>query len=113
METDPTVLFRQYREEAGLSQNRLSIEAGYDHSYVSRIEGGTRTPTREALKAFITSMGLLGEDKDYLLMDAFGYVTERHILASPLIIAIHNRVRTDENFERSLRSVLGIQQWKS
>lgn len=76
----PHEMFRQIREESGLSQNRLSIEAGYDHSYVSRIENNSRRPTREALERFLDAMQLTGTDNAYELMDAYGYVTDRHIL---------------------------------
>lgn len=99
--------FKECRERSGLSQNRLSIAAGYDHSYVSRIEGGSRTPTPEALNDFILAMGIEEEDEAYELFDAYGYVTDRHILASPLVVSIHNRIQEDENFEHALRSIIG------
>lgn len=103
----PNRKFKNLRKESGLSQSRLSLAAGYDHSYVSRIENGTRRPSPEALQQFIAAMGFEGEDKAYELMDAYGYVTDRHILASPLIIRINERIQTEEGFEHALRSVIG------
>lgn len=37
------------RLTAGLSQSKLAQHAGFDHSYVSRLESGARDPTREAV----------------------------------------------------------------
>lgn len=103
----PETLFKQLRTQSGFSQNRLSVKAGYDHSYVSRIESGSRKPTPEALESFIEAMGFSGEDAAYELMHAYGYVTDRHILAKPLIVKIHNRCETDENFSAALQAVVG------
>ena len=44
-------LLREYRDRRRLSQSRLAEAAGFDHSYVSRLESGTRMPTRDALSA--------------------------------------------------------------
>lgn len=103
---EPHLYFKACRVESGLSQNRLSLEAGYDHSYVSRIESDSRTPTREALSRFIDAMELEEETADQL-MDAYGYTTDRHILASPMELQIHNRIQNEEGFEIALRSVIG------
>ncbi|HLG96626.1 MAG TPA: helix-turn-helix transcriptional regulator [Bryobacteraceae bacterium] len=36
---------REFREEAGHSQERLSAECGFDRTYVSRVERGIINPT--------------------------------------------------------------------
>lgn len=100
-------LFKNIREEVGLSQSRLAMLSGYDHSYVSRIEKGSRDPTREALECFLSAMGLVGDERWYELMNAFGYVTDRHILADDLLIRVNAQRVIDPNFELSLYHLLG------
>lgn len=36
---------RQFREQAGRSQERLSAECGFDRTYISRVERGIINPT--------------------------------------------------------------------
>jgi transcriptional regulator with XRE-family HTH domain len=38
---------RYWRERQGYSQERLGVLIGGDHSYISRLESGTRMPSRE------------------------------------------------------------------
>ncbi|CAN5482352.1 hypothetical protein BH23CHL2_BH23CHL2_19370 [soil metagenome] len=61
---------RQSREEAGLSQSRLAASAGYDHSYVSRLESDSRAPTRDAVLSLSNAMGLADIERDRLLAAA-------------------------------------------
>ncbi len=61
---------RQSRENSGLSQSRLAARAGYDHSYVSRLESDTRAPTRDAVLSLGNAMGLAEVERDYLLAAA-------------------------------------------
>ncbi|MDI3340377.1 MAG: helix-turn-helix transcriptional regulator [Sphaerobacter sp.] len=69
-------LLRRYREEARISQSRLAESAGFDHSYVSRLESGNRTPTREAVLKLAEALGLAPAQCDTLLATA-GYMPER------------------------------------
>ena len=48
--TDPRLraigaVVRQFREQAGHSQERLSAECGFDRTYISRVERGIINPT--------------------------------------------------------------------
>lgn len=58
------------RERAGLSQVKLGMLAGYNHSYVSRLEGGSRMPTRDAVVNLAAAMGCDELQTDTLLMAA-------------------------------------------
>jgi transcriptional regulator with XRE-family HTH domain len=63
-------LLREYRDRSRLSQSRLAEAAGFDHSYVSRLESGTRMPTREAVIKLGEAMRLEESDRDALLAAA-------------------------------------------
>src|SRR6188472_1306018 len=39
--------FKRWREVRGVSQKRLAREMGYDASYISKIESGHQSPTRD------------------------------------------------------------------
>src|SRR5580704_9184329 len=39
------VVVRELRDQAGLSQERLSAECGFDRTYISRVERGIINPT--------------------------------------------------------------------
>lgn len=63
-------LLREYRDRRRLSQSRLAEAAGFDHSYVSRLESGTRMPTRDAVAKLAEAMGLEDGERDALLASA-------------------------------------------
>ncbi len=66
-------LLRHYRERAGLSQFRLGVAAGlHDQSFISRVEAGTRKPTRATVNALCDALGLDERDAAQLTVAA-GY----------------------------------------
>ncbi len=69
-------LLKRYREAAQLSQSRLAQRAGFDHSYVSRLESGRRAPTREAILRLAEALELTPAERDNLLAAA-GFLPER------------------------------------
>lgn len=69
-------LLKQFREVGRVSQSRLAEIAGFDHSYVSRLESGNRTPTREAVAKLADALQLTPEQRDSLLASA-GYMPQR------------------------------------
>ncbi|HUZ00398.1 MAG TPA: helix-turn-helix transcriptional regulator [Thermomicrobiaceae bacterium] len=75
-EQDFAQLLKQYRESGRVSQSRLAEIAGFDHSYVSRLESGNRTPTREAVTKLAEALGLGPGQRDSLLAAA-GYMPQR------------------------------------
>ncbi|CAN5164678.1 hypothetical protein BH23CHL1_BH23CHL1_09370 [soil metagenome] len=82
-----SVALRQSRERQRLSQSRLAAAAGFDHSYVSRLEGGTRTPTRDAVVKLGDALTLDDIETDALLAAA-GFMPARieNLLASEPVI---------------------------
>ncbi len=79
---------RRARESSGLSQSRLAARAGYDHSYVSRLESDTRSPTRDAVLGLASAMGLDEFQRDRLLASAgFLPVRVEHLLASEPVVS--------------------------
>lgn len=69
-------LLKLYRDSSRVSQSRLAEIAGFDHSYVSRLESGNRTPTREAVAKLAAALDLEPERRDNLLAAA-GYMPQR------------------------------------
>ncbi|HLI50411.1 MAG TPA: helix-turn-helix transcriptional regulator [Thermomicrobiaceae bacterium] len=69
-------LLKLYRDSSRVSQSRLAEIAGFDHSYVSRLESGNRTPTREAVIKLAAALDLEPEQRDNLLAAA-GYMPQR------------------------------------
>jgi transcriptional regulator with XRE-family HTH domain len=61
---------REMRDRLRLSQSRLAEAAGFDHSYVSRLESGSRMPTREAVTKLAEAMHLDDGERDALLASA-------------------------------------------
>lgn len=51
-------LLRDLRLPRRLSQSKLAERAGYDHSFVSRIEAGSRQPTRDAAQRLARALDL-------------------------------------------------------
>lgn len=59
-----------FRKRAGLSQSKLAERADYDHSFVCRIERGTRGAARDTVNEFAIALNLNEHDKDALLAAA-------------------------------------------
>jgi transcriptional regulator with XRE-family HTH domain len=57
-------MLKQHREERRLSQTRAAKAAGFDHSYISRIEAGVRRPTREAVECLADVLGLVDNERN-------------------------------------------------
>ena len=76
MSDDFRALLRAHRERRRWSQERCAAECEMDHSLVSRIEGGQRNPTREAVEKLIAGLQLPDDAADALRIAA-GYVPVR------------------------------------
>ena len=64
------VLLKAQREARRVSQSKLAERADFDHSYVSRLESGSRMPTREAVERLARAMALSQAEEDSLLAGA-------------------------------------------
>lgn len=73
---------RWYREQAGVSQNRLAAASGINHSTIARYESGSRQPTRDTCQSLCRALALSEEDEAHLMASA-GYASEavRELLA--------------------------------
>lgn len=108
---------RDAREAAGLSQSRLAARAGYDHSYVSRLESDSRAPTREAVMILAAAMNCGDVRRDELLMAAgFCPVDPANMLREePAIWSAYSLLRgavLPDDVKEDLRTVvqMGIRQ---
>lgn len=63
-------VLKEFREGRRVSQSKLAARAGFDHSYVSRLESGARTPTRDAVDQLAIALELDGRFHDELLVSA-------------------------------------------
>lgn len=63
-------LLKRCREARHVSQSKLAQEASFDHSYVSRLESGARTPTRDAVDRLGEALRLEQIERDSLLAAA-------------------------------------------
>lgn len=112
-EQDFAQLLKQYREGGRVSQSRLAEIAGFDHSYVSRLESGNRTPTREAVTKLAEALGLTPEQRDSLLAAA-GYMPQRveSLLADePVLTEVLRLLQSrdvPEAVRRDVREMLGL-----
>ncbi len=64
------VTLKKFREARRVSQSKLAGRAGFDHSYVSRLESGARTPTRDAVEQLAIALELEPLSRDELLASA-------------------------------------------
>lgn len=67
-------VIKEFREANKLSQVQLAIAADFDHSYISRLESGSRIPTRDALGRISRALHLTRKE-DQRLMHAAGYLS--------------------------------------
>lgn len=58
------------RERRRLSQSRLADMAGFDHSFISRLESGDRFPTRDAVRRLASALSATPIERDRLMTSA-------------------------------------------
>lgn len=104
---------KAFREERRVSQSKLAERAGFDHSYVSRLESGARTPTRDAVEQLAVAMDLERVGQDELLASAGFLPREVSSLLSgePEITAVLGLLQdhaVPEAYRDSMRQVLRL-----
>lgn len=58
------------RMQRGLSQAEIARRTGLNHSYISRLESGTRYPTRPAVMGITDALNATPAERDELLLQA-------------------------------------------
>jgi transcriptional regulator with XRE-family HTH domain len=78
------------RHGRGLSQSRLAARAGFDHSFIGRLENGSRQPTRRAVRTIADALDASPPERDRLLLAAgFRPVDNRHLFdGEPALAAL-------------------------
>ena len=95
----------ELRTGRGLSQSRLAHEAGFDHSYISRLEAGKREPSRETVLVLAEVMGLANVDLDRLLVAAgFRPTDDSNLFADEPAIAEAVRLLRDPRLPDTMRA---------
>lgn len=97
-------LLKRHREARRWSQERLASESEMDHSLVSRLESGQRSPTREAIAKLARGLQLPTEQKDRLLIAAgfFPEQPENALADEPEVTRIY-RILRDEQTPQPVR----------
>ena len=69
------------RKRLGMSQTKLADQAKYDHSYVSRLENGQRTPTIRAVRRINDALGIEPDSKEAMqMMNAAGFTNGQELI---------------------------------
>lgn len=104
---------KRYRETRRVSQSKLAERAGFDHSYVSRLESGARTPTRDAVQQLAEALGLERLQQDELLASA-GFLPQEvsSLLSSEPeiteVLALIQSSSMPEDYRQTMRQVLRV-----
>jgi transcriptional regulator with XRE-family HTH domain len=106
-------VLKGFRETRRVSQSKLAQRAGFDHSYVSRLESGARTPTREAVEQLAMALELTGIQHDELLVAA-GFLPRQvsSLLAGEPeiteVLGLLQNTDVPEEYRLSMRQVLRV-----
>jgi transcriptional regulator with XRE-family HTH domain len=103
-------LLKQFRSRRDWSQEQLAQQANMDHSLVSRIESGARTPTRIATHKLAKGLELRGLERDQLLIAA-GYFpgNPAHAVVDQPVVALLYEFLNDRRFSETRRRELAEQ----
>lgn len=107
------VTLKQFREVRRVSQSKLAERAGFDHSYVSRLESGARTPTRDAVQQLSQALELERVQQDELLASAGFLPREVSSLLSGEpeitdVLGLLQNNQVPEAYRESMRQVLRL-----
>jgi transcriptional regulator with XRE-family HTH domain len=104
---------KRFREVHRVSQSKLAQRAGFDHSYVSRLESGSRTPTRDAVEQLAQALELDQVGRDELLASAGFLPGEVSSLLSgepeiTEVLGLLQNQQVPEAYRDSMRQVLRL-----
>lgn len=77
-----------HRSVARLSQTQLAKKCGFDHSYVSRLESGSRTPTRDAVDRLVNELDLDLYDRTRFIAAAGFMPAGSNVVTRPLLVEL-------------------------
>ena len=104
--TSLAATLRRIRLAHAMSQMRLADTAGCDHSFVSRLEAGSRNPSLEQAERLATALDAT-ETERYELLTSAGYhcdiVVERDLLT---LNAVLQDDRIDSAYRDSMRNTI-------
>lgn len=92
-----------------LSQSQLGNRIGADHSYISRLEGDNRMPSREMVDKIAKALELDDDDKVRLLESAGFIDRELSSIHDPMLLQIDQALRTgsvSDNTRQAARVIL-------
>jgi transcriptional regulator with XRE-family HTH domain len=81
------LLLRQYREKKQWSQSRLAARCDFNHSYISRLEAGGRSPSAETVSTLIDQLELSVVDASRLRMSA-GFMPGNNVVLSTEMVEL-------------------------
>lgn len=91
------------RLKYGKSQIAVADGAGYDKSFISRLESGKRDPKRETILLLADSLGLSPDDTDKLLLSAgFMPVQATSLLSNPVLARLDDLMSTTTEDKKML-----------
>lgn len=104
---------KRFRETRRVSQSKLAERAGFDHSYVSRLESGARTPTRDAVQQLSDALELERQQQDELLASAGFLPQEVSSLLSGEpeitdVLALLQNTSMPDEYRQTMRQVLRV-----
>ena len=100
-----------HRSAAKLSQTQLAKKCGFDHSYVSRLESGSRTPTRDAVDRLVNELDLDRYDRTRFIAAAGFMPAGSSVVTRPLLVDL-DVLLNDERTGPIVRTVV-LDQLKS
>lgn len=102
---------RRVREYRNLSQSQLATETGLDPSTISRLEAGSRNPTRKLIQTIGAALSIMGEgDTRYreLLESAGFYGTEERTQFACMELYRLNQILPDADTPMQTEARLGL-----
>lgn len=108
-------LLKQLRESRGLSQSKLGRLCGTSHATISRLESGSRVPSRSMVSRLARAMSL--DDVELAqLFAAAGFwptvaVNDRQLLLATLSRMLEDRTLDEETREQAVQKVSEIVSW--
>lgn len=105
----------RYRAKAGVSQAELARQTDFDHSYISRLEAGVRTPTRRAVESFSNSLKLKSGDHAVLLAAAGFVPLGSEIVSHKILVEIDSLLdhpnQADDTRRIALDLLAALRSW--